>query len=872
VALISGTKLGPYEIMSPLGAGGMGEVYRARDSRLHREVAVKVLPEFFASDPDRLRRFEQESRAAAALNHPNILVVHDSGSHEGVPYLVFELLLGETLRESLSRGPTPVRKGIETGVQIARGLAAAHEKGIVHRDLKPENLFIVKGGQIKILDFGLAKVVPENTSVASQLRTVSHGDHSGFVGTVGYISPEQVRGHAADRRSDIFAFGAVMYEMLTGTRTFNKQTPAETMTAILKEDPTPISQLAPATSPALQRVVQRCLEKDPAQRFQSASDLAFALQELSDSAVSNTSAQQAATPRRHWISAALGVSLALLAVTFLMVLWRSPKRKGKVVVTPFTSFPGREVSPAFSPDGTHVVFAWNGDPSHGHEGFDLYVKEIGSEHLLRLTNRASDWLVPAWSPDGRFVYFSRAAGADSGIYIIPALGGEERRLKDVGFYTDAYNSLTLSADGLYLSYSDVNAETGLSHVAILELQSMRPVTIALPDCVISGDPAFAPSGHKLAFACTPSWGFTDIYVMRDIGEASRRVTQLFGFPTGITWSTDGKSIIVGAIRGQADLWRIEESTGSVEALLFGTDANSPTVSSRGNMLAFARETESSNIWRIDLSNQGKSAERFIASTRFEQNPKYSPDGKYVLFESSRSGFSEIWMSHSDGTEVQQLTHFAGPLTGSPSWAPDSRRFVFDSRAGGRANIYVMDRDERVARIVGTDTAENHAPGWSTDGQWIYYSTSMDKKPGIYQVSPQGGKAGLLTSGEADTLEVSPDGKNLYYSVGFRQMRIHRLSLATGTNTLLPQSVTADTVAWTVATTGIYFLRQDTRDNASVHYYSFSDGSTRMAASLPANKRLTPFIGGLSLSPDEKWLLYSQIDEQQSDITLIENFQ
>ncbi len=282
VTLTSGTKLGDYEVKSMLGSGGMGEVYRARDSRLGRDVAIKVLPSFLSSDSDRLRRFEQEARAAAALNHPNILAVFQMGKYEGTPYLVSELLEGETLREQIKRGRLSVRKTIEYGVQIARGLAAAHAKGIVHRDLKPENLFVTEDGRVKILDFGLAKLTQPQPSSLMQ----TEGTEPGVVmGTVGYMSPEQVRGQAVDHRADIFAFGAILYEMLAGKRAFQKPTSPETMTAILNEDPQGISQVAANIPPALQRVVHRCLEKNAEQRFQSASDLAFALDALSESSV-----------------------------------------------------------------------------------------------------------------------------------------------------------------------------------------------------------------------------------------------------------------------------------------------------------------------------------------------------------------------------------------------------------------------------------------------------------------------------------------------------------------------------------------------------------------------------------------------------------
>src|ERR1039458_558594 len=273
MALTSGFKLGPYEIVSPLGAGGMGEVYRARDPRLKREVAIKVLPQATSLDPDRLRRFEQEALATAALNHPNILAVFDIGENEGSPYVVSELLEGETLRERLRSGAIATRKTLDYALQIAHGLAAAHEKGIIHRDLKPENLFLTKDGRVKILDFGLAKLTQVDSGSNNSMATVTHGaTEAGMVlGTAGYMSPEQVRGMALDPRSDIFSFGAVLYEMLSGKRAFHGDSPADTMSSILKEEPAELSETNRNVSPAMERIVHHCLEKNPESRFHSAS-------------------------------------------------------------------------------------------------------------------------------------------------------------------------------------------------------------------------------------------------------------------------------------------------------------------------------------------------------------------------------------------------------------------------------------------------------------------------------------------------------------------------------------------------------------------------------------------------------------------------
>src|SRR6266567_1178129 len=336
MSLSAGTRLGPYEITTPLGAGGMGEVYRARDTRLGRDVAVKVLPSSFSADADRLRRFEQEACAAGALNHPNILIVHDIGTHDGSPYVVSELLEGDTLRERMGGAAQPQRKAIDYALQVAHGLAAAHEKGIVHRDLKPDNLFITNDGRVKILDFGLAKLTGAGDAELSQTSIPTRRadtDPGKVMGTVGYMSPEQVKGRPVDHRADIFSFGAILYEMLSGRRAFHGESGVETMSAILREDPPELSSTNQNISPALERLVNHCLEKSPESRFHSASDLAFALEAISGSsgvsgqtmtAMASLSSRERIRKFSPWIVAGIFGLAFLIALPFGLLYFRRP--------------------------------------------------------------------------------------------------------------------------------------------------------------------------------------------------------------------------------------------------------------------------------------------------------------------------------------------------------------------------------------------------------------------------------------------------------------------------------------------------------------------------------------------------------------------
>jgi len=428
MTLAPGTRLGAYEIQSPLGAGGMGEVYRARDTTLGRDVAIKMLPAFLSHEPDRLRRFEQEARAAAALNHPNILAVYQMGTYKDSPYLVSELLEGRTLREQLMRGMMPVRKATEYGVQIAHGLAAAHDKGIVHRDLKPENLFITKEGRVKILDFGLAKLIPCKDTPDHAAPTAIGLTESGVVmGTAGYMAPEQVRGETTDRRTDIFAFGAILYEMLTGKRAFQELTSAETMTAILNEEPPAVSQVAPDVSMAMQRVVNRCLEKNPEQRFQSASDLAFALDALSALGSSPNATVIEVTSPRFLPSLIVALISVALALALVAMLWsrRSRPSVDRSAWVQLTNFPDSVTQPTLSPDGRMLTFV-RSSSTFVAPG-EIYVKILPTGQPVPLTHDNLPKMSPVFSPDGSRIAYTALSGSSWDTWVVPVLGGQPER-------------------------------------------------------------------------------------------------------------------------------------------------------------------------------------------------------------------------------------------------------------------------------------------------------------------------------------------------------------------------------------------------------------------------------------------------------------
>ncbi len=553
-------RLSHYQIVEKLGEGGMGVVYKARDTRLDRFVAIKVISSDLKTDPDRRHRFVQEAKAASALNHPGIITVHEIASEGDVDFIVMELVPGRTLDAVIPRKGMRVRDALSVAVEIADALAAAHAAGIVHRDLKPANLMVSESGRAKVLDFGLAKLRAHDGPAREDEPTERVKTREGTIlGTCAYMSPEQAEGRSLDFRTDIFSFGLVLYEMLTGQSAFRRDSKVATLAAILREEPKPPRELTDEVPPELERVVLRCLRKDPARRFQTMADLKVALAELkeeSDSGKLSGALRPAerTQPRRRFRLAVAAAASAVVAVGAGAVLLRLVPRAGGrgpevTPPVPLTSFTGRVASPALSPDGDQVAFVWNGERQ---ESFDLYLKLVGPGAPIRLTSDPRPESSPAWSPDGRQIAFLRSGPARSEVVVIPALGGPERTVAEAAVLN---LGLAWSPDGRSLLVARAEAQgtpAGIFAVSV-GAGTMKRLTRP-PAGAWAGDisPALSPDGRTLAFARSLTRSNSEIYVVPlseslDVEGEPRRLTFETKSSGEPVFTPDGQRIVFSSV-------------------------------------------------------------------------------------------------------------------------------------------------------------------------------------------------------------------------------------------------------------------------------------------------------------------------------------
>jgi eukaryotic-like serine/threonine-protein kinase len=818
MTIAAGTKFGRYEIRSKLGAGGMGEVYLARDLEIGRDVAVKVLPSTFSSDKDRLQRFQQEACAAGALNHPNLLSIYDVGKHDGSPYVVSELLQGETLRTRISGTPLSPRRAIDYALQITHGLAAAHAKGIIHRDLKPDNIFITNDGRVKILDFGLAKLTqPDGNQQQTEIPTRRVDTDPGVVmGTVGYMSPEQLKGRPVDQRSDIFSFGAILYEMLSGRRAFHGESTAETMSAILREDPADLSETNQRISPGLERLVHHCLEKNPEERFHSASDLAFAIEALSGAAVISDQTTVTTIPygpsklrqSLPWIIAGafglLSIGLLPFAISSLR---QTPARESIIraaILAPenATYFPFNQF--ALSPDGQSLAFV-----ARGADGRNmLWLRPLNSSTAQPLpgTDGASPSSPPFWSPNSRFIGFF----AGGKLKKVDIIGGAPQTVCDALYGRGGSwnrDDLIIFAPNLSGPLHRVSAAGGTS----------TPVTKVDSTSLSHRWPYFLPDGHHFLYRGTLAAANENngIYlgslesteqrlIMRNkasvafasglllfardttlmaqsfdennfglTGDPFPIAQQLQVDPTGgrAIFSVSDNGILAfqsGIMRGNGQLIWFDRNGKQISGIGESGFYGQPRLSNNNQKIAtsiFDLQLASSDIWIYELARNVPT--RFTFDPGFDGDPLWSADSKQIVFGSSRKGFRDIYLKASDGSGSEEILFESAENKVPTSLSPDGRFLAFtntDTRANTKQDIWILPLfGERKAYEFLQTPSDEFGAQFSPDGRWLAY-VSDELGTGQVYIAPfpgPGGKWQVSKSGGTEP-RWRADGKELYF--------------------------------------------------------------------------------------------------------------
>jgi len=766
-----GTELGSYRVESVLGEGGVGVVYLALDTKLNRRAAVKFLSDQVA-DASARRRFQREAQMASSLNHPHIVTVYHAGEFNDRQYLVTELMDGGTLRQWAKRTRS-WRQIVELLICVADALAAAHAVNILHRDIKPENILLTQSGYAKLADFGLAKLA-EHSRPSSE-STVIDGTRPGVIlGTPTYMSPEQASGLPLDERSDIFSFGVVLYEMLSGARPFTGATAVDLMHAIVHANPAPLAEDIPV---ALRIAVEKALEKNPADSYQSIRELVVDLRRVARRPVeSPPSPASAMTHERHLARPAWIVLVTVLVLAALTALWLRlrPSEAGRQLqAVLLTADQGIQDEPAISPDGQQVAYSW--DAKEGdHPG--IYVKLVGAASPLRLTNEAGAVdHSPAWSPDGGQIAFCRTYGSGSEILRVPALGGPVRRVAQV---KECGWGLSWSPDGKFIASPDQTAH-GPRSIVLISLESGEAQKLTSPPVdYYYGDisPRFSPDGKSLLFVRARSGGDRNIYVVglgvdgTAQGEP-RKVSGMGEHPEvlGVDWMPDSRRIVYsGPLRGYfGPLFIIPASGGdSIRVAEAGDRVGRLSVSRIGSRMVYQRVSTDRNIWRIpgphSLLERSGAATRFIASTEWDFQPQYSPDGKKIVFASARSGTNELWVCDAEGENAVQLTNFHGAGLGSPRWAPDSRSIAFDHDLYGNKDISVISIDGGKPRLFTADPSNEDLPSWSRDGRWIYFGSKRSGAWQIWKAPAGGGQAVQVTRSGGEEAFESITAKYLYW--------------------------------------------------------------------------------------------------------------
>ena len=818
-------------------------------------------------------------------------MIHEVGETEDDRhYIAMEYVDGETLRQVMTSRRMRLDEIFEVAVQTASGLAAAHEVAIVHRDIKPENIMLRRDGYVKVLDFGLAKLTEKkaadvNRSAAMRLET----DTGVVMGTSRYMSPEQARGLAVDTRTDIWSLGVVLYEMVTGCAPFTGETESDVLVSILEREPPSLAHYGTRVPRELQRIVGKALSKDTERRYQTIAELLIDLKRIR----SGQRPSSRFTARRL----SLFTAATLVLIVGGSIWFYGSHQTAKSVlppmkVVPFTSFPGAEYTPAFSPDGNQIAFNWNGEKD---DNGDIYVKQIGAEKPLRLTFDAARDFAPVWSPNGQKIAFNRFSETETAIFVVPALGGAERKLLTLGPNPGwpGLPTLAWSPDGKFIAFTYKAQKEQPFKIFLLSPDTFERHALTSPAAENVGDfnPAFSPDGKSVAFARQSSGSLADIYVVPITGGEPSRLTFDNASLAGLAFTENGREIIFSSSRADggsseyrhvqiaseySNLWRIPTSGGTAERVRIGGDAYFPNISRLGNRLAYVQTPpEDENIYRIELSDRTVSNNppiKLIGSTRGDGGPQFAPDGRRIAFHSDRSGESEIWICDREGTNPVQVTTLK--YADTPRWSPDGQQIAFVYRVeaghGARGDIYAISAEGGRPRPIATGDSDDILPSWSRDGKWVYFSSNRTGDQQVWKAPAQGGDAVQVTRRGGGVAWEAADGKYVYYVKWFPAQGIWRVPVDGGEELQVLDSFRSENFAdWAVVNDGLYFINPDAKDGVAIEFFNFASRKVRQVAGLG---KIHTNINCIAVSPDRRQLLYSQNDQSGADIILVENFQ
>jgi serine/threonine protein kinase len=886
-----GRTLEHYRIEAKLGEGGMGIVYKAHDPRLNRPVAIKVLPAAQAQDATAKQRFIHEAKAASALNHPGIVTIHDIRRDGDTDFIVMEFIAGQTLDALTPVNGMRVDQLLRYGIQIADALAAAHASGIIHRDLKPSNVMETQEGRIKVLDFGLAKLLERgerssNVTTVAAPRTEAHW----LLGTAAYMSPEQAEGRTLDARSDIFSVGIMLYEMATGVRPFAGESRLSLLAKTVGEEPAPPSARVPSIPLDLEKTILRCLRKEPNRRYQTMADLKVALEDIAEETTTTRPkrAGVASPAKWRWLS---GVGLlAVLAAAYSVWQQQSTIAPAPLKVTSLTTFAGPELYPSLSPDGNHVAFTWSG---HKQDNTDIYVQQIGAGDPLRVTTDPHHDYNPVWSPDGRWIAFLRGdaptplATSVRELRLVAPLGGPERMVASlrVQELTEHPAYLTWCADSSCVIVSDSLGERKPDALFAISIDTSekRQLTNPQPPVLADSNPALSFDGSTLLFIRRTTWSSGELHTVSLAPKMTMTTEPRHIAVSGVkidtaTWLPDSEILFsTPVLSGTTNLWRVPAIGGAPTRLAYtGEDGTMPTVargqSQSSSRMVYVRRLIDDNIWQMTTTAPGlppaSPPTAAIRSTKQDIHPQLSPDGKRLAYTSTRSGFWEIWVSDLDGANAVQLTDMRAPTgTGVPHWSPDGHVIVFASDVEGQFDIFVVPAAGGKVRNLTSHPAFDHVPAFSRDGKWVYFSSSRSGTFQIWRMPAAGGEPVQVTKDGGFFSQDSPNGADLYFmsTAGVGAITpIWRMPTSGGQAVKVIDG--AVNGGFAVVTRGIYFL--DLVAGVRIQFYDFA---TRRATVVARDLGPGAEMGGFHASADGRTILFVRRESAVDDLMLVENF-